>query len=45
MWDVFILQTTEDKDSFVRPLAFALRAYGLSVWYQSKNVIESLITW
>ena len=33
MWDVFISHATEDKDAFVRPLALALRAYGLKVWY------------
>ncbi len=33
MWDVFISHASEDKDDFVRPLAFALRSYGLKVWY------------
>lgn len=33
MWDVFISHATEDKENFVRPLALALRAYGLQVWY------------
>lgn len=32
-WDVFISHATEDKESFVRPLAEALRALGVSVWY------------
>lgn len=32
-WDVFISHATEDKESFVRPLALALRSYGLKVWY------------
>jgi hypothetical protein len=32
-WDVFICHASEDKDSFVRPLAEALRAEGLRVWY------------
>lgn len=32
-WDVFISHATEDKESFVRPLALALRSYGLRVWY------------
>jgi hypothetical protein len=32
-WDVFISHASEDKDSFVRPLAEALRKYGLNVWY------------
>jgi len=31
-WDVFICHASEDKD-FVRPLAEALRAQGLKVWY------------
>jgi TIR domain len=31
--DVFICHASEDKDSFVRPLAEALRAEGLRVWY------------
>jgi KaiC/GvpD/RAD55 family RecA-like ATPase len=33
MWDIFISHATEDKEKFVRPLAIALRAYGLEVWY------------
>src|SRR6185295_6168061 len=32
-WDVFISHASEDKDSFVRPLAHALREAGLRVWY------------
>ena len=32
-WDVFISHASEDKDSFVRPLAKALHHLGLSVWY------------
>lgn len=32
-FDVFVSHATEDKDSVVRPLAFALRERGLSVWY------------
>jgi hypothetical protein len=32
-WDVFISHATEDKDSFVRPLAKALRDSGLAVWF------------
>lgn len=31
--DVFISHASEDKDEVVRPLAHALRAAGLSVWY------------
>ncbi len=32
-YDVFISHATEDKDEVVRPLANALRASGLTVWY------------
>ena len=32
-FDVFISHASEDKDSVVRPLAVALQAGGLSVWY------------
>jgi hypothetical protein len=32
-YDVFISHASEDKDEVVRPLAFALQAEGLSVWY------------
>jgi hypothetical protein len=32
-YDVFISHAGEDKDGFVRPLALALRARGLVVWY------------
>jgi len=32
-WDVFISHANEDKNEFVRPLAKALEASGLSVWY------------
>ncbi|EAR7753307.1 TIR domain-containing protein [Salmonella enterica] len=32
-YDVFISHATEDKDSFVRPLAELLRAKGINVWY------------
>jgi len=31
-WDIFISHASEDKDSFVRPLARALSACGLKVW-------------
>lgn len=33
IYDVFISHASEDKDSFVRQLAFALRDEGLEVWY------------
>jgi TIR domain len=32
-WDVFISHATEDKDAIAQPLAEALRAKGLRVWY------------
>ena len=32
-YDVFISHASEDKDTFVRPLAVALNALGVTVWY------------
>ncbi len=32
-WDLFISHASEDKDSFVRPLATELSRLGLRVWY------------
>jgi TIR domain len=32
-YDVFVSHATEDKESIVRPLALALQAEGLRVWY------------
>ena len=32
-WDVFVSHATEDKEELVRPLAGALEAEGLVVWY------------
>ena len=32
-WDVFISHASEDKDSFVRPLAEALKRRGIRVWF------------
>ena len=32
-WDLFISHASEDKDTFVRPLAVALQCLGVSVWY------------
>ena len=32
-WDVFISHASEDKDSFVRPLAISLQCLGATVWY------------
>jgi hypothetical protein len=37
-WDVFISHACEDKESFVRPLAEALRARGLRVWYDEFTI-------
>ena len=33
LYDVFISHASEDKEGFVRPLAIALNALGVSVWY------------
>lgn len=43
-WDVFISHASEDKDEIARPLAKALEAKGLSVWYDefSLRVGDSL---
>lgn len=32
-WDAFISHAFEDKEEFVRPLAEALKARGLKIWY------------
>lgn len=32
-WDVFLSHASEDKDDFARPLAVALKANGLRVWF------------
>jgi hypothetical protein len=32
-WDVFISHSREDKEAFARPLAKALAASGLSIWF------------
>jgi hypothetical protein len=37
-WDVFISHASEDKNSFVRPLADALRSSGLSPWYDETTL-------
>lgn len=37
-YDVFISHASEDKDSFVRPLANALMAQGLNVWYDEMTL-------
>jgi hypothetical protein len=36
--DFFICHATEDKTSFVRPLAELLRAYGANVWYDEFTI-------
>src|SRR2546425_6532280 len=43
-WDIFVCHASEDKDSFVRPLAEALACLGLHVWYDefSLKVGDSL---
>ncbi len=37
-WDVFISHASEDKDGFVCPLATALSASGLLVWYDEATL-------
>lgn len=37
-WDVFISHASEDKDSFARPLAEALEAAGVSVWFDESTL-------
>ncbi|MDN3429378.1 MULTISPECIES: DUF1883 domain-containing protein [unclassified Pseudoalteromonas] len=37
-YDVFISHASEDKDDFVRPLADALIAQGLNVWYDEMTL-------
>ena len=32
-WDVFISHASDDKDTFVRPLATALASLSVRVWY------------
>src|SRR5699024_7558168 len=39
-YDVFISHASEDKDSFVRPLAEELEKVGIKVWYD-----EFTLTW
>jgi hypothetical protein len=43
-WDLFISHASEDKDSFVRPLATELSRLGLRVWYDefSLHIGDSL---
>jgi predicted RNA-binding Zn-ribbon protein involved in translation (DUF1610 family) len=43
-WDAFISHASDDKESFVRPLAHALTALGAAVWYDefSLNLGDSL---
>ena len=38
-YDVFISHAAEDKDEIVRPLANALRASGLTVWYDEFELV------
>lgn len=37
-WDAFMSHASEDKESFVRPLAHALQAKRLSVWYDEITI-------
>jgi len=37
-WDVFISHASEDKDSFVRPLAEALTKRGVRVWFDEYSL-------
>ncbi|MGE0681890.1 MAG: TIR domain-containing protein [Candidatus Binatia bacterium] len=37
-WDLFISHASEDKDTFVRPLAAALQGLGVSVWYDEYSL-------
>ncbi len=37
-WDVFVSHASEDKEGFVRPLAAALEAAGLTVWYDELSL-------
>ena len=39
LYDVFICHASEDKDSFVRPLAEALRKNHLEVWYDEFSLL------
>lgn len=32
-WDIFISHASEDKETFVKPLAEALKSLGMRVWY------------
>jgi hypothetical protein len=38
-WDVFISHASEDKEAIARPLAEALRAKGLRVWYDDFSLL------
>jgi predicted nucleotide-binding protein len=37
---VFIIHASEDKDDFVRPLAEALKVWGIEVWYDEFSLKE-----
>ncbi len=37
-WDVFISHASEDKNSFVRPLAIALIQKGIRVWFDEHSL-------
>ena len=38
MYDLFISHASEDKDDFVRPLAFALLSKGWKIWYDELSL-------
>ncbi len=38
LWDVFVCHASEDKERFARPLAQALSAAGLRVWYDELSL-------
>jgi hypothetical protein len=37
-WDLFISHASEDKETLVRPLAYALSAFGARVWYDELTI-------
>jgi len=37
-WDVFISHASEDKDTFARPLANALKKKGISIWFDEFTI-------
>ncbi len=37
-WDAFVCHTSEDKETFVRPLVVALGRLGVSLWYDEVSL-------